>query len=392
MTFAWTMPLAMLLLQSNDVIARAVQEHIALPPDYTHYTGITGSFGAIFLMLITAIGAMIQNYGLAIILSCICVRLLLLVLTRTQIHGMKTMQMLQPVMKEIQRYYPDRNDQSAKTMELYSQYKINPLSGCLPMLIQLPIMFGVYRALYDASFAGKDFLGIQLLFPVNVTAGRSFGGGPDLADLIDLTVNKLHLQGQILHIPANIPVVGGGFWYWPALILVVLYVLSSFFMQRIMKKVNAPHPEFEAEFKAEMKSADGKPQQPDMAAQMQKQMGMMNIMIVVFAFIFSSGALLYFIAQNLLMALEYTLLPRTMQFAYDAKELKAFVRRPPPPLKTAGTAKPAVKDLAAPRNNGAMAQVETEASVSNQEDGLDGSAEAVASGSLKRPLRKRRKR
>ncbi len=86
-------------------------------------------------------------------------RLLLLVLTRQQIHGMKTMQMLQPVMKEIQRFYPDRNDQSAKTMELYTQYKINPLSGCLPMFIQLPIMFGVYRALYDASFAGKDFLG-----------------------------------------------------------------------------------------------------------------------------------------------------------------------------------------------------------------------------------------
>ncbi len=207
-----------------------------------------------------------------------------------------------------------------------------------------------------------------------------------------MTVNKLSLQGQIIHIPANIPIIGGGFWYWPALILVALYVLSSFFMQRVMKKVNAPHPEFEAEFKAEMKRPDGQPQPPDMAAQMQKQMGLMNVMIVVFAFIFSSGALLYFIAQNLLMALEYTLLPRTMQFAYDAKELKAFVRRPPPPMKTAAAAKAARKDEAAVGVKAAAAQAMNEASESNPEDGLEAGDEAPAGSALKRPLRKRRKR
>jgi YidC/Oxa1 family membrane protein insertase len=391
MTWLSTMPLMMLLLQSNDLIAHAMQQHGALQPDLTHYTGITGAFGAVFMVLITAIGGFIHNYGLAILLSCLVVRLVMLPLTRQQIYGMKTMQMLQPVMKEIQRFYPDRNDQSAKTMELYTQYKINPLSGCLPLFIQLPIMFGVYRALYDASFAGKDFLGIQLLFPVNVTAGRSFGGGPDLADLIDISINKLGLQHQIFYIPKTWPIIGpligGAFWYWPALILVALYVGSSFFMQRVMKKVNAPHPEFEAEFKYEAKTADGQPAPPDMSQQMQKQMGMMNVMIFIFAFIFSSGALLYFIAQNLLMALEYTLLPRTMQFAYNAKELKEFVRRPPPPLKTAGQAKPrgeepATREKASATGTGVITAEE------NQED-LD---ERDEFAQLKRPRRKRRKK
>lgn len=383
---------AMLLLQSNDVIAHALQNGNMLAPDQAHYTGMLGSIGWIFLTLIVTIGNLVHNYGLAIILSCIAVRLAMLMLTRQQIYGMKTMQMLQPVMKAIQRYYPNKNDQSAKTMELYTEYKINPVAGCLPMFIQLPIMFGVYRALYDASLAGKDFLGIQLLFPVNVTAGRSFGGGPDLADLIDLTVNKLGLQSQIFHLPANIPVVGGGFWYWPALILVVLYAGSSFFLQRIMKKVNAPHPEFEAEFQSMLKNADGGPQQPDMAAQMAKQMGLMNVMIIVFAFIFSSGALLYFIMQNLLMALEYTLLPRTMQFAYDAKELKAFVRRPPPPLKTVGSAKPRPLEPIEPSANGDLEVAEGVVTESNQADRLDESNLAPAGSSLQRPRRKRRKR
>lgn len=384
-------PALLLMLQSNDVIAHALQNGGMLQPDQAHYTGMLGSIGWIFLTLIVTIGNLVHNYGVAILLSCIAVRLSMLMLTRQQIYGMKTMQMLQPVMKAIQRYYPDKNDQSAKTMELYTEYKINPVAGCLPMFIQLPIMFGVYRALYDASLAGKDFLGIQLLFPVNVTAGRSFGGGPDLADLIDITINKLGLQSQIFHIPANVPVIGGSFWYWPALILVVLYAGSSYALQQIMKKVNAPHPEFEAEFKDMLKSANGAPQQPDMGAQMAKQMGLMNVMIIVFAFIFSSGALLYFIMQNFLMALEYTFLPRTMQFAYDAKELKAFVKRAPKPLKPA-QAKLRPQEPIEPSANGKFDRTEGVNTESNQADGLDEDDLALAGGSLKRPRRKRRKR
>ena len=142
MSWLLTTPFLALLLQSNQAIADAVSNG-GLEPDLTAYSGITGIFAQFFLVAITMIGGVVNNYGFAIILTAILVRLMLLPLTRQQIIGMKSMQMLQPVMKELQRYYPNKQDQSAKTMELYSKFKINPLSGCLPMVVQLPILFGV---------------------------------------------------------------------------------------------------------------------------------------------------------------------------------------------------------------------------------------------------------
>ena len=395
-----------LMLQSNEAIARAIETGQGLVPYWQAYAGtITGIFATIFLMMISGWAVVVHNYGVAIVLTAVMVRLFLLPLTRIQIRSMKSMQMLQPVMKEIQRFYPNKQEQSAKMMELYQTFKINPLSGCLPMLIQLPILFGVYRALYDPSFAGRDFIGIQLLFPVNVTGGRNFSVGPDLADLVDITIAKLGLQHQIIRLPETIPLIGGGFWYLPALILVVLYVATSLYMQRVMRQVNQPDPAFTAEFKEEMKvKADG-PREPDLAQQMQRQMGLMNLMIIIFAFIFSAGALLYFIVQNLLMMLEYTFLPRGMKLALDPKELKAFIRRPPQATAAAGQTRkdqPAVQKVDAvgrlvPEGNpgaGEAASVENGASeTADQVDSLNGFEDGgEASDGLRRPRKKRRKK
>jgi YidC/Oxa1 family membrane protein insertase len=390
MTWLMQLPLlGLIMLQSNDVIGEAVGNGSVLLPDYAAYGGMTGIFGQFFLIMITWIGMLVQNYGLAIILTAIVVRLLLLPLTRTQVRGMRMMQQLQPVMKQIQRHYPNKQDQSAKTMELYQKYKINPLAGCLPMLIQLPILFGVYRALYDPTFAGKDFLGIQLLFPVNVTSGRSFGMGPELADLVDVTVAKLGLAGQMWQLPESVPLIGGSFWYIPALALVVFYIASTLYMQRLMRKVNAPDPEFVAEFEDVMKSKkaddEGRKPEPDMAQQMQKQMGIMNFVIIIFAFIFSAGALLYFIIQNVLMSVEYTLIPKMAGGAgpqLDARELKEFIRKPPPPTKQPG-AKPR-----APGDSGSASAESNKPSQGSAEQGDNESATSV----LKRPRKKRRKR
>jgi len=339
----------------------------------------------------------VKDYGLAIILTAILVRLMLLPLTLKQVTGMRMMQMLQPVMKEIQKHYPNKQDQSAKTMELYSKYKINPLSGCLPMVIQLPILFGVYRALYDPSFAGKDFLGIQLLFPVNVTSGRSFGMGPELKDIVDVTIHQLDLMGSIVQIPEAIPLVGGGFWYMPALILVVFYVASSILMQRVMRKVNAPDPEFVEEFTEVMKSRKGqddKPQEPDLAAQMQKQMGIMNFVIIIFAFIFSAGALLYFIIQNMLMMLEYSLIPKLAPQGpeLDARELRRFIRTAPVQPQQPGAA-PAPQKAAALEAKPAAAGADDTTDQTSQEDASrDGAEDSTAPDGLRRPRKKRRKR
>jgi YidC/Oxa1 family membrane protein insertase len=291
-------------------------------------------------------------------------------------------------MKAIQAYWPNKQDQGAKTMELYSKYKINPLAGCLPLFIQLPVLFGVYQALYDPSFAGKSFLGIQLLFPVNVGSARNLGHGADLHDVIDVTVAQLHLQHQFWHIPASWPLIGGQIWYWPALALVVLYVVSSLLMQRLMRQANQPDKAFEEAFKAEMKL----PEQPadpsqDMAAQMQKQMQFMNLMIIFLAFIFSAGALLYYIVQNCVMMLEYTFLPRGLELALDPKELKTFIKQAPVVPAGPGAALDRKEDAPPKRI------AEEERLAQENEEDRDGGPDDAAGGNPLRPRpRKRRKR
>ncbi len=383
-------PVLAVLIQSNDAIAKALETGGTLAPDPNAYADMFGQIARIFLMFVTGIAGVVENYGLAIILTAILVRVAILPLTIQQIRGMRNMQLLQPVMKEIQRYYPNKNDQNSKMMELYQQYKINPLSGCLPMVFMMLILFGVYRALYDPMFAGHSFMGIQLLFPVNVTSGRSFGVGPELQDLVDITVAQLDLHHQLFQIPQNIPLIGGSFWYLPALGLVAIYIVTTLFMQRIIRLANQPDKGFVEAFKEEMKDRglDKAKDPQDMAAQMQKQMGFLNIMIIFFAFIFSAGALLYFIVQNILMILEYKLIPAMPGNtpSLDPKELKAFIKRPPPPLP----GKPGVAEAKADRSKDMPALASAADTDKTQAElAADGSEAVVA---LKRPPRKKRRR
>jgi YidC/Oxa1 family membrane protein insertase len=107
-----------------------------------------------FTWLLTASHAVIANYGLAIILITIVVRLLLAPLMARQMKSMKRMSVLQPRMKEIQERFPDdRQKQSEAMMSLYKEAGVNPLSmmtGCLPMFLQLPVFIGFYYALQGA--------------------------------------------------------------------------------------------------------------------------------------------------------------------------------------------------------------------------------------------------
>ncbi|HEY8446018.1 MAG TPA: YidC/Oxa1 family membrane protein insertase [Thermomicrobiales bacterium] len=96
-----------------------------------------------------------HSAGLAIVAFTIIIKTLLLPLTITSIRSSKAMQELQPKIKELQKKYgKDRARLSQETMRLYQQHRINPMAGCLPMLIQIPIFFGLYRAIVHLS--GSD--------------------------------------------------------------------------------------------------------------------------------------------------------------------------------------------------------------------------------------------
>lgn len=102
--------------------------------------------------------------GLAIIIFTIVLKTLLLPLTVKSIRSTFAMQQLQPKIKELQKKYAkDRQELTQQTMRLYQEYRINPLAGCLPMLIQIPIFFGLYFAVRDLSRTAGDFLWIPSL-------------------------------------------------------------------------------------------------------------------------------------------------------------------------------------------------------------------------------------
>lgn len=91
------------------------------------------------------------NYGLDIILLTVLIKVAFFPLTQKSFRSMQQLQKLQPELKRIQeRYKDDRERLNREVMELYRRYKVNPLGGCLPMLIQLPIFVGLYNALLSA--------------------------------------------------------------------------------------------------------------------------------------------------------------------------------------------------------------------------------------------------
>jgi YidC/Oxa1 family membrane protein insertase len=93
----------------------------------------------------------IPNYGIAIIILTIVTRLLFWPLAQKSYKSMNDMRKLQPLMAQIrEKYKDDKTRMNQEMMGLYRTYKINPLGGCLPMLIQLPVFFALYRMLYQA--------------------------------------------------------------------------------------------------------------------------------------------------------------------------------------------------------------------------------------------------
>ncbi len=93
----------------------------------------------------------IPNYGVAIIILTLLTKILLWPLGSKSYKSMSEMKKIQPLIKELrEKHKNDRKKMNEATMALYRTYKINPLGGCLPMVVQIPVFFGLYRMLYGA--------------------------------------------------------------------------------------------------------------------------------------------------------------------------------------------------------------------------------------------------
>lgn len=121
---------------------------------WSQIVGLLTSLINVFYELTHKMG--FPNYGLAIILFTVVLRILMFPLNLSQAKSTRAISLLQPQIKRLQQQY--KNDQSIQNREmqaLYRKYKVNPLSGCLPLLIQMPILFALFSALRNFDYTGE---------------------------------------------------------------------------------------------------------------------------------------------------------------------------------------------------------------------------------------------
>ena len=133
-------------------------------PDWTSiiYFGMFDFIAQLILQLLGFFYSLVHNWGWALIILSVAVYLLLFPLSIKQMRSMKEMQILQPKIEALRKEYKDNPQRLNKEiMELYKEHKVNPLSGCLPLLLQMPIFFALYQALIrSVALRGAHFMWI----------------------------------------------------------------------------------------------------------------------------------------------------------------------------------------------------------------------------------------
>jgi YidC/Oxa1 family membrane protein insertase len=205
-----------------------------------------------------------NSFPLAIIVLTVLVRLVTLPLTLPQQRTMRKQADLQPKLKEIQKKYAgNRQKISEETMKLYREAGVNPLGGCLPLILQLFIMIALYNAI----------TGALALNPLQLMA-LSHRVGPQIAPLLPINSQFLWLD------------LGHPDQYF---VLPILVVATTWLQQRVM---TPPNPD------------------PSQAAMTRQMNIMMPLMFGMFALQFASGLSIYFIVSNLIGIAQYTLIGR----------------------------------------------------------------------------------
>lgn len=153
-------------------------------------------FTTLTIDALKALSNIVGSYGLGIILLTVVIRLFMWPLGVSQQRSMKMMQTLQPKLKAIQeRYKNDPQTMQRKMMEFYKEHKFNPMAGCFPLLIQMPIFILLYSALMSPQFiqiaGNSQFLFIKRLdATLRTTAGISYDGTMNVAKYDNFTLGK----------------------------------------------------------------------------------------------------------------------------------------------------------------------------------------------------------
>lgn len=219
------------------------------------------------------------DFGIAIIALTILVKLVLYPFTVSQIKQQRALQDLQPKIDEVRkRLKDDKEGQAKELMELYKREKVNPAASCLPLLIQLPVFIGLFRALKD----GLASRSLSLLYPFVANPG---------------TINHMFLNAVDLSKPNYVlAVLAGAVQFWQS--------------WQILRR-----PALTTEPPKELRDKEGAKDE-DMAAIMNKQMMYIMPFVTIFVGISLPGGLtLYWLVMSLLTVAQQAL----------------FLRKPKPP-------------------------------------------------------------
>lgn len=282
---------------------------------------IVNPFITILLFLYQILGG---NVVLAIVIFTILVRLATYPLTIKQQRSAKAMQELQPELKKLQeKYKNDRERLAQEQWELYRKHGVNPLAGCLPLLIQLPIMLGLYRAIV-ATLAATPTQLLDLANRLWVPALSSY----------------VPLANKFLWLNLAVPD--------PLYVLPVLVVVTTWLQQKLMMPA-AP-------------SGSSGNRQADQTAQITRQMMLiMPLMFGFFSLSFASGLSIYFIASNLIGIGQYALMGQIdvrRMFGLKARQAEADAgpaATEPAALPAVSSPAPKAKREAAPRETAPVA-------------------------------------
>ncbi|MDP4119019.1 MAG: YidC/Oxa1 family membrane protein insertase [Bacillota bacterium] len=277
---------------------------------------MSGLFDALYGALgwlMRAIYGIVNNYGMAIIIFTVLTKVILFPLNLKQQKSAAQMQKIKPLIDEIQKKYANNREKiSEETMKVYQEYGINPTGGCLPMIVQLPIIWALYRIIqqpytYILHWTDERF----------AQYGISFASKNARRSEIQMVAEKIK-QGVISHTPINFRFLGldlaetpsihkfSALWVIPVIAAVLTFLQSKYMYIGLSKE----ELELRKRGKKQTESTNGRPPRPGdkkdggNVEQITNSMTyFMPIMTLWFTFILPAGIGLYWITGSALQIL-----------------------------------------------------------------------------------------
>ena len=266
-------------------------------------------FFEVFAAGLAGFYALVSNYGLAIILLTVAVRILLLPLSIKQTRSMREMQRIQPEVKKIQaKHKGDRQKMNEEMMALYKEHGVNPFGGCLPLLMQFPVFIALYNLISKPlAYMGYELEGTDYVRKEGLEGIMANLQDSALARGLDTAATDVNTFLGIFHLderPADVfaPTVGGVLELLPYLVLIGLMGFTTFYQQKQMQAQKGPTTDPQAQ-------------------QMQVFMKIMPLMLMVFSFNFAAGLTLYWLTTNVWSIAQQHLMLRVAP-AHDASDDK----------------------------------------------------------------------